>query len=132
MTAQGPNALQHLPALLLVHQRHKAVSDFEAQLIELDERFERLLRRRFLICFLFWNYNARNLRFFVAAPASEHKHSNGEQQEGNLWQSGNQGQSREHSGSDEERLLSGKELLVEIRSETGVRGGSRDNQTASN
>ena len=44
MAAKRANALQELPALRLVDQRHQRVADFEAEFIELEQALDLLLR----------------------------------------------------------------------------------------
>ena len=119
MPPQRLDPLQQLPALFGVDQRHQGVTDFQANVVQLQQAFQSLLLRRARRCSICGSVARRNGRGFLEltlGAVCQPRRSGGNRQEGSFRQSGNQRQRHHHPGCDPQRTAAGKQLLSDIGS----------------
>ena len=131
MPAKRANALEELATLGLIDERHETVADFEADFVELEQRFDLLLGVRLL----FPADDFRGLCFFGAdlrSYGSKIRGDGGEKEKRKFWEARDQAQQEHDTGSNLQRHAATEKLAGEIGANGFTAGSASDDDATCN
>jgi len=131
VASQRPNTGQHLPPLLLIHQRDQLESNLEREIVH-PQQAGKVLALRLRILFpghlgLRRNGPAGSAPSHLPGDAAECRR---DQEERNLRQSRHEGHRRQHPGRHVERLRAAQDLRADLPAQRIGRGGPGQHHAA--
>ena len=117
---------QQLAALILIDQRHQPVAHFEAEFVELQQIFDRILGRLFFPGCRRCSRGCRRLFGELGRAPGQKPSARRQQKEGKLGQSRNRGQRQHHARGDDQGTAPRQHLPPHIDGERGIGRGAGD------